>query len=185
MDILYTLEGSLLFYTLEGVSSLNSLGGPAAMSFLLRVTSSAFLASLPPILSAPNLASCLAFNLLMVSSVSSDGVKSLFSPLPELAPAPGLDTGVGGAGLGTCVGDGFAAGVGFYSWSSSIAVFVLFDELELFDANDSLLDSFFFISIACFLGSDAYTWAGVSSFFLQLVIEHQSHIIMSSIMNIY
>lgn len=141
------------------------------MSFFVLVTSSAFFDYLVPIVSVPCFLSCFAFNLLIVSRVLSEGVRSLFSPLPAPACPPGAVAFAG-----------FAAGVGGEA-SESVVEFVLLDELDLFGGAESLLASFFLTSTSYyFLGSGG---AGASSFFLQVVILHQNHASISSMMNIY
>ena len=111
------------------------------MSFFVLVTSSAFLACLPPMLSVPCFESCFAFSLLIVSSVSSLGVRSLFSPLPAPVPAP---AGAGG------VDDGFEAGVAGVvdDESASFVELVELDEFDLLDGASSLA-SFFLTSTSC------------------------------------
>lgn len=145
------------------------------MSFLVFVTSSAFLASLPPMLSVPCFASCFAFSLLIVSSVSSLGVRSLFSPLPALAPAPG--------GARDGVDDGFEAGVAGVvdDESESLVELVELDEFDLLDGASSLASFFLTSTSGCFFGS---ALVGASSLVLHFVILHQNHASMSSMINI-
>jgi hypothetical protein len=128
---------------------------------------------LPPILSVPDLASYFAFNLLIVSRVSSLGVKSLFSPEPEVPAAPPA----AGAGV-----EGLAAGV-VLSESDAEVELVEFEELDLFSGAVSLATYFFLTSTSYFLASGTY--AGGSSFFLHVVILHQNHARISSTIKNY
>jgi hypothetical protein len=114
--------------------SLNSFSGPAAMSFFVLVTSSAFLASFPPILSVPDFASCFDFNLLIVSKVFSEGVRSLFSPDPEIGWADPA---------------GLLAGVAAEE-SATVPLEVELVELEELAGLESFATSFFLISTSCF-----------------------------------
>ena len=139
------------------------------MSFFVLVTSSAFLASFPPILSVPDFASCFDFNLLIVSKVFSEGVRSLFSPDPEIGWADPVELA------------GLLAGVAAEE-SASVPIEVELVELEELAGLESFATSFFLISTSCFL--EASLTYGASSFFLQVVMEHQNQAKISSIMNI-